>query len=157
MSALDFAPDVFRIGLNPYGIASTRQVCLRRLERRNPAPLGLAVWVFAARGEHTGAAGVLELAVRALLKDVADADVESICARLHRPDHYAILMHGISWGDLDGALNCAKRFRFKTIRMHLTSILSGARAAQPDWRALFEESSAALVQALVATGRRTHG
>jgi sugar phosphate isomerase/epimerase len=137
----------FRIGLNPYGIAYSVGL-FAPPERRNPAPLGLRGFLDLA--ESIDAAGV-ELPC-ALLKGVADAEVDAVCARLHRQERYAILMHGISWGDLDGALNCARRFRFKTIRMHLTAILSGARAAVRHWPELFAANSAALVRFAAQAG-----
>ena len=139
---LAFAPQSFRIGLNPYGIAYSVGL-FSTPERRNPQPLGLSGFLDLA--DKIGACGV-ELPC-ALLKDVPDSEVERAKARLHAPNHYAIMMHGIPWGDLDGALACARRFDFTTVRMHLTSILCGARsklAAQ--WPVLYKESVAALVQ-----------
>ena len=108
---LNFAPEAFHVekSLNrPCRIAYSVGL-FAPPERRNPAPLGLDGFLLLA--EKIGAAGV-ELPC-ALLKDVPDSEVDSICARLHRPGHYAILMHGIPWGDLEGALKCARRFRIQ--------------------------------------------
>ena len=142
MSALAFAPNSFRIGLNPYGIAYSVGL-FSPPERRNPAPLGLRGFLDLA--DKIGACGV-ELPC-ALLKDVPDSEIEAVKARLHSDGRYAILMHGIPWGDLDGALNCAQRFGFKTVRTHLTAILSGARSKLGGkWPILFEESVTALAR-----------
>lgn len=116
---------MLKIGLNPYGIAYSAGLFAAGTPRENPRPLGLNGFLDLA--DLIGASGV-ELPI-ALLKGVAESDTARLRERLHASGRYAILMHGISWGDPDSALLFARRFGFKTIRMHLTSVLCGARAA----------------------------
>jgi sugar phosphate isomerase/epimerase len=115
---------MFRVGLNPYGIAYSVGLFGAESPRPNPHPLGLNGFLDLA--DSIGAAGV-EIPV-ALLKSVSDADVNRVCAHLHEKGKYAILMHGISWGDLDGSLAVAARFGFPIVRLHMTSVLCGDRA-----------------------------
>ena len=121
---------MFRVGLNPYGIAYSVGLFGADSTRPNPHPLGLNGFLDLA--DSIGAAGV-EIPV-ALLKSVSDADVNRVCARLHEKGKYAILMHGISWSDLDGSLAVAERFGFPLIRLHMTAILCGDRSKLgADW------------------------
>src|ERR1043165_3244029 len=115
---------MFRIGLNPYGIAYSVGLFGAGRPRANPKPLGLNGFLKVV--EKFGLAGV-EIPV-SLLKDVQGAEADRIRERIHAGNRYAILMHGIPWGDLDGSLDIAKRFQFPIVRLHLTAVLCGARS-----------------------------
>lgn len=132
---------MLRVGLNPYGIAYSVGLFGADSPRPNPKPLGLDG--FLGLAESIGAAGV-EIPV-ALLKNVQDADVNRVCERLHAKGKYAILMHGISWGDLDGSLVVAERFGFPIVRLHMTGILCGDRAKLgAEWPRLIADARAQL-------------
>jgi len=131
----------FRVGLNPYGIAFSVGLFGAGTPRANPNPLGLCGFLDLA--ESIGAAGV-EIPV-ALLKDVRTEETGRIKALLHENDNYAILMHGIPWGDLPGSLDVARRFEFKTVRLHLTSVLCGDRAKLgAEWPRIIADARAQL-------------
>lgn len=133
---------MLQIGLNPYGIAYSVGLLGAGTPCENPRPLGLDGFLNLA--DLIDAAGV-ELPI-ALLKDVPQSELKNLKARLHQNGRYAILMHGISWGEMDRAFEYAGRFGFKTIRMHLTSVLCGARGTLGEngdgWRRLFAEARA---------------
>ena len=133
---------MFKIGINPYGMAYSAGLFGAGTPRANPRAMGLKGFLDLA--DLIGAAGV-EVPI-ALLRDVAASDTERMRERLHSGGRYAILMHGISWGDPDSALKFARRFGLKTIRMHLTSVLCGARAALGEngggWHKLFNGARA---------------
>ncbi|MEI6232811.1 MAG: TIM barrel protein [Planctomycetota bacterium] len=132
---------MFLVGLNPYGIAFSVGLFGADSPRANPRPLGLNGFLDLA--ESVGAAGV-EIPV-ALLKDVSDAEVNRVCARLHEKGKYAILMHGISWPDLNGSLAVAERFGFPIIRLHMTGILCGDRSKLgAEWPRLIADARAQL-------------
>ncbi len=131
----------FRVGLNPYGIAYSAGLFGAGTPRANPHPLGLSGFLDLA--ESIGAAGV-EIPV-ALLNDVRSEDTGRVRARLHENGNYAILMHGIPWGDLDGSLDVAKRFGFSIVRLHLTSVLCGDRAKLgAEWPRIISDARALL-------------
>lgn len=115
---------MFRVGLNPYGIAYSVGLFGKDTDRPNPRPLGLNGFLDLA--DSIGAQGI-ELPIE-LLKDVLDSETQRVRERIHANGRYAILMHGIPWGYIDTALLYARRFGFTTIRMHLTAILEGARS-----------------------------
>src|SRR5882724_2531596 len=106
---------MFRVGLNPYGIAYWVGLFAAGTPRANPKPLGLNGFLDLV--EKLGLAGV-EIPV-AMLKDLAPEEAHLAWERIHANGKYAILMHGIPWGDLDGSLEVAKRFAFGTVRLHL--------------------------------------
>jgi len=131
----------FRVGLNPYGVAYSVGLFGADTPRANPHPLGLNGFFDLA--DSIGAEGV-EIPVF-LLNDVPASAVDAVRARLHDAGNYAILMHGVSWPNLDGALTVAQRFSFPIIRLHLTSILCGDRAKRGvDWPRLYADSVAQL-------------
>src|SRR5438309_9930425 len=114
---------MLRVGLNPYGIAYWVGLLAAGTPRANPNPLGLNGFLDLV--EKLELAGV-EIPV-ALLKDLSGASAERVRERRHANGKYAIVMHGIPAGDLDGSLEVAKRFEFRTVRLHLTAVLCGAR------------------------------
>ena len=132
---------MLRVGLNPYGIAYSVGLFGADSPRANPHPLGLNGFLDLA--DSIGAVGV-EIPVF-LLKNVSDADVDRVCARLHANGKYAILMHGIPWGDLDGSLRVAERFGFPLVRLHLTALLCGDRAKfGTEWTRIMGDARAQL-------------
>lgn len=132
---------MFRVGLNPYGIAYSVGLFGAGTARANPKPLGLNGFLDLVA--KLGLAGV-EIPV-ALLKDVSGAEIERVRARIHADGKYAILMHGIPWADLDGSLDVARRFGFPIVRLHLTAVLCGARGELGDeWPRVIGEARAQL-------------
>ncbi|HLX60149.1 MAG TPA: sugar phosphate isomerase/epimerase [Planctomycetota bacterium] len=132
---------MLRVGLNPYGIAYWVGLFAAGTPRANPNPLGLNGFLDLV--EKLELAGV-EIPV-ALLKNLSPEESHRAWERIHSNGKYAILMHGIPWGDLDGSLEVAKLFGFSVVRQHLTSVLCGARAELgDDWPRLFADARAKL-------------
>jgi sugar phosphate isomerase/epimerase len=131
---------MLRIGLNPYGLAYSIGLQGRGTPRANPAPLSVDGFVALARRLD---AACIELDGRwlAALPDselsrigceIADAGMTPLCSDwlLHQPGE-----------TLGRALHYTAALGAPLLRLHLTPVLEGARAAQgPRWQTLLDHA-----------------
>jgi sugar phosphate isomerase/epimerase len=130
------------VGLNPYGLAYTVGLQGLGTPRANPQPIGLEGFIRIAR--EIGAASI-ELDWRWLFA-MDDAELRALGERLadlprivsywlqHEPDE-----------TLDRAIACASAIGARTLRMHLTPVLEGGRAALgPQWLEMMAHARAVI-------------
>lgn len=119
-----------RTGLNPYGLTYTLGLQGRGTPRANPRASGIEGFLSLAA----------ELDARAVeLWDgwLAAADLGALRARLEARDMLPIVSSGLHNGDMDACIRYAKALGADRIRVALTPILCGDRAAAGrDWYAL---------------------
>lgn len=120
---------MLRVGLNPYGIAYSVGLHGKGTPRANPNPLGLAGYLGLA--EEMGAQA-LELPV-GLLADLSPADLNRLRERLEAGAMTPVLSQPSPVAGIDVSLRLAPALGARVIRMNLTSVLCGDRAA-PDCR-----------------------
>lgn len=133
-----------RIGLNPYGIAYTVGLQGTGTPRANPRPIGLTGFIGLAR--EIGAQ-VVELDWR-WLTPLQDSDLRKLRDELAgaTPICSAWLLHepGETFAD---AFRGAVAIGAKTVRVHLTPVVEGARAALGDrWTAMVEHARSTLLR-----------
>lgn len=145
---------MLRVGLNPYGIAFTIGLQGRGTPRANPNPLGLAGYLDLA--DEIGAA-TIEIPT-ALLTPLTGAELRALRERLDRRDVTVVLSQGLGSAHIDAAtggvasaLSLAPQLGIRLMRMSLTSVLCGDRAA-PDCR--WTETVAHVRRALGDAARR---
>ncbi|HWA20374.1 MAG TPA: TIM barrel protein [Devosia sp.] len=120
-------------GLNPYGLAYTFGMQGKDTPRRNPKPKGLDDFI-ALTAELGGKA--IEL-WDGWLKLMEDVDLAALRHRLDVLGWKRVLSSGLQHGDLDLLLRCARALDAQFIRLALTPILCGDRAAAgPRWEEL---------------------
>ena len=131
---------MFRIGLNPYGLAYSIGLQGRGTPRANAAPLSVDAFLALA---HRLEAACVELDGRWLTpladgelarirRRISDAGMTPLCSDwlLHQPGE-----------TLDRALHNTAAIGARLLRLHLTPVLEGARAAQgPRWPALLDHA-----------------
>lgn len=116
---------MFRIGLNPYGLAYTVGLHGAGTPRANPRPIGLAGFVALAR--QIGARCV-ELDWR-WLTPLGDADLGRLRGDLAGMTPVCSFWLSHQPGEtLTDAIRCATALGSTLIRLHLTPVLEGARA-----------------------------
>lgn len=119
-----------RSGLNPYGLTYHLGLQGRGTPRANPSPVGLEG--FLALVEEFGG-HVVELWDGWL----AETDLSALRARLETSDITPVVSSGLQNGDPDALIRYAKTLGAKYIRVALTPILCGDRAAAgPRWHEL---------------------
>ena len=118
---------MLRIGLNPYGIAYSVGLHGKGTPRANPRPLGLDGYV--ALAEEIGAA-VLELPT-VLLAALDEGGLVRLRERLAERGVTPVLSQGPPTRGFSDSLRCAAALGADVVRMSLTSVLCGDRAA-PD-------------------------
>jgi sugar phosphate isomerase/epimerase len=127
---------MFRVGLNPYGLTYTLGLQGAGTPRANPRPHGLEGLLAAA--ERIGAACV-EFDDRWLLPMRADG-LARLADRVAALGMTPICSHGLSQepGEtLEASIRCAAALGGALLRLHVTPVLEGARAAWgPTWDAL---------------------
>lgn len=133
-----------RTGLNPYGISYHLGLHAAGTPRANPNPAGLEG--FLALTEETGGR-VIELADR-WLRDLDDAGLAALRARLERSDIVPVISSGLHNGDVDACIRYAKALGTDRMRFALTPILCGDRAAAGErWTALVRSTHEKLAAA----------
>jgi sugar phosphate isomerase/epimerase len=134
------------IGLNPYGLTFTLGLQGAGTRRANPRPGGLSGFIAIARQIH---AEVLELH-DAWLLPMSDADLRDLGARLADLGMTPICSHGLAHTPsetLDESIRCARLVGSSCLRLHLTPVLEGARAARGDgWPALVTHARTTLAR-----------
>src|SRR6266545_464046 len=125
---------MLQVGLNPYGLAFTVGLQGLGTPRVNPEPIGLEGFIAIAREIN---ARCIELDWRWLftmrdeeLRALGDrlSDVPRICSYWLQQEPRETLQH---------AIRCASGIGARTLRMHLTPVLEGGRAALgPRWTAM---------------------
>jgi sugar phosphate isomerase/epimerase len=129
---------MLQVGLNPYGLAYTVGLQGLGTPRANPQPIGLEGFIGIAR--EIGAR-CIELDWRWLFP-MSEADLRALADRL--PDVPRICSYWLQQerGEtLEHAIRCTSVIGARTLRMHLTPVLEGARAALgPRWTELFSHA-----------------
>ena len=134
---------MFQIGLNPYGLAYTVGLQAVGTARANPDPIGLAGFVALA---HKSGVRVIELdwrwltpmtagELQQLRRDLAGAVPIVSAWLLHEPGE-----------TLATVFDCAAALGASTVRLHLTPVVEGGRAALGDrWHAMVEHARRTLL------------
>jgi sugar phosphate isomerase/epimerase len=114
-----------RTGLNPYGLTYYLGMQGRGTPRHNPNGVGLEGFI-----KLTEEAGgkVIELN-DVWLKELGDAGLAVLRARLEKMDITPVVSSGLHHGDVDACIGYAKALGAANIRFALTPILRGERAA----------------------------
>lgn len=120
---------MLRVGLNPYGISYSVGLQGQGTPRANPRPLGLAGYLDLA--EEIGARTV-ELPTK-LLEPLDEAAFGRLRERLRAREMAVVLSQGSPTDGVDASLAHAPALGASVIRMSLTRVLCGDRAA-PDCR-----------------------
>ncbi len=145
---------MLHVGLNPYGLTYTVGLQGAGTPRANPHPTGLDGLIALARDVG---ARCLEIDSRWLLP-LADADLAALRARLATAGVPLICSHGLTHepGEtLDAALDCTAGIGASLLRLHLTPVLEGARAAWgARWDAMVAHARATLRQAAAPAAAR---
>ncbi len=134
---------MLKVGLNPYGLT-----CAIGIQGANPKPLGLRGFVALAKelgskcielhNGHLDSLGLDELSH--LGSELSAAGLEPIVSS--SIDH------------LDTAFRAAAPLGARTIRVGLSPVLCGARAARPDWPQVVEHARSTLVSAAPTAARQ---
>ena len=126
-----------RMGLNPYGISYHLGLHAAGTPRANPNPAGLEGFLDLAEG---AGARAIELADRWL--GALDASgLQALAARLRDNDIVPVVSSGLHRGDIDACILYATALGADRIRVALTPILCGDRAADAArWHALVAET-----------------
>jgi sugar phosphate isomerase/epimerase len=114
-----------RFGLNPYGLTYYLGLQGRGTPRANPKPAGLEGFV--ALTEEVGGR-VIELA-DSWLKELDEGRLQALRARLEKSDITPVVSSGLHHGDVDACLRYAHALGATYVRLALTPILRGERAA----------------------------
>ena len=117
-----------RVGLNPYGASYTVGLLRPASGRTAPAPLGL--WGFVELARTTGAR-CIELDGR-WLTALTDADVARLGESLKQSGMTIVCSDWLvqrPGETLEVAIRCARALGASLLRLHLTPVLEGARAA----------------------------
>ena len=125
---------MLRVGLNPYGLTYYLGRQGRGTARANPARRGLdefidLAWSLGAR--------TVELA-EDWLADMDGAELSALGARLAALRMMPVLSSGLQRAEIDRCTRLATGIGARLIRLSLTSVLCGDRAATPDWPRLVE-------------------
>lgn len=112
-------------GLNPYGLTYYLGLQGMGTPRHNPDGKGLEGFI--ALTEELGGKAI-EL-WEGWLKDMSDAELATLKTRLDTLGWKRVLSSGLLQGDLDFLIRCAKALDATYIRLALTPILCGDRAA----------------------------
>lgn len=133
-----------RVGLNPYGLTWTLGLQGRGTPRANPAGSGLEG--FLAIAEALGAR-VVEI-FDPWLQEMSDEDILRLRDRLAEKDMTPVASAGLNMmGPMEAAFRSARLLDAKVIRLGLTPVLCGDRAAQGEnWGRLAETITAALAE-----------
>jgi sugar phosphate isomerase/epimerase len=113
------------MGLNPYGLTYHLGLQARGTARANPAPAGLEGFIAIAT----------EIGARAIelwegwLKEMGEAGLASLRARLEALDMEPVVSSGLQQIDIDAAVGYARALGARYIRVALTPILCGDRNA----------------------------
>lgn len=122
-----------RTGLNPYGLTYHLGLQGRGTPRANPQPAGLGG--FLALVDELGARSV-EL-WDGWLAELDSAGIEALRDRLRAADVEPVISSGLQHGDIDACIRYARGLGSRYIRVALTPILCGDRAAAgPRWHEL---------------------
>jgi sugar phosphate isomerase/epimerase len=117
---------MLQVGLNPYGLAYTVGLQGLGTPRANPAPIGLEGFIGVAR--QIGAR-CIELDWRWLFP-MRDAELRALADRLSDvPRICSYWLQQEPGETLQQAIRCASGIGARTLRMHLTPVLEGGRAA----------------------------
>ncbi|MDB5540979.1 MAG: xylose isomerase [Devosia sp.] len=120
-------------GLNPYGLTYYLGLQGAGTPRHNPNGAGLEGFIKLT--EELGGKAI-EL-WEGWLKDMSDADLAALKQRLDTLGWKRVLSSGLQHGDIDLLLRCARVLDAQFIRLALTPILCGDRAAAgPRWHEL---------------------
>ncbi|MEO6301279.1 MAG: sugar phosphate isomerase/epimerase family protein [Paracoccaceae bacterium] len=111
-------------GLNPYGLTYHLGLQGMGTPRHNPRATGLDGFI--ALGIELGAK-VLEL-WEGWLKNMSDADLTQLSARLDDLSMSRVVSSGLQMGDMALCVRAAKALKARYIRFHLSPILCGDRA-----------------------------
>lgn len=132
----------FRVGLNPYGLTYTLGLQGQDTPRANPGAGGLEGFI--AIATEIGAK-VLEI-YEPWLARMNDSELQSLRSRLADLDMTPVISAGLTMpSPIDSAFRSAEALGAKVIRLGLTPVLEGARAAQGEcWPVMVDEVRAAL-------------
>lgn len=127
---------VLEIGLNPYGVAFTVGLQAAGTERANPQPAGLDGFIGMAGGIN---ARCIELDWRWLTPRSTE-EIVRLRDRLQGMTRVCSFWLQQREGEtLEDAVRCAKALGAALVRLHLTPVLEGARAAcGPRWRGMVD-------------------
>jgi sugar phosphate isomerase/epimerase len=120
---------IFRIGLNPYGLTYTVGLQGWGTPRANPRAIGVEGFIDIARGIG---ARCLELDSRWLLA-LDDSALAALRDRIAPLDCAVVYSQGLTGGPgetLAGAVRVSRAIGGELIRLHLSPVLEGARAAR---------------------------
>lgn len=135
---------MLEIGLNPYGLTYVLGLQGRGTPRANPEGGGLDGFIQIA--EELGAK-TLEI-FEPWLAELDDAGLARLSDRLASLGMTPVVSGGLMMGPVDRAIRIAGRLGAKTIRLGLTTVLCGDRAALgPEWPALAGQVRHALREA----------
>jgi sugar phosphate isomerase/epimerase len=126
---------MLQVGLNPYGLAYTVGLQGLGTPRANPQPIGLDGFIRIAREIE---ARCIELDWRWLFP-MTDAELHALGDRLADvPRICSYWLQQQPGETLGEAIRCASAVGARTLRMHLTPVLEGGRAALgPRWAEMF--------------------
>jgi sugar phosphate isomerase/epimerase len=126
------------IGLNPYGLAYTVGLQGLGTPRANPHPIGLEGFIRTAREIN---ARCIELDWRWLFS-MTDGELRALRERLSDvPRIVSYWLKQEPGETLDRAIECATGLGARVLRMHLTPVLEGGRAAMgARWPTLFQHA-----------------
>ena len=130
---------MLQVGLNPYGLAYTVGLQGLGTPRANPQPIGLDGFIRIAREIE---ARCIELDWRWLFP-MTDAELHALGDRLADvPRICSYWLQQQPGETLGEAIRCASAVGARTLRMHLTPVLEGGRAALgPRWAEMFGHAS----------------
>jgi sugar phosphate isomerase/epimerase len=135
---------MLEIGLNPYGLTYVLGLQGRGTPRANPNGSGLEGFI-AIAGEL--GAKTLEI-FEPWLAEMDDAALSKLRDRLAALGMTPVVSGGLMMGPVDRAIRIAGALGAKTIRLGLTTVLCGDRAALgPEWPALYGQVRHALHEA----------
>jgi sugar phosphate isomerase/epimerase len=129
---------MLQVGLNPYGLAYTVGLQGLGTPRVNPEPIGLEGFIRIVREID---ARCIELDWRWLFP-MTDAELRALGERLAElPRICSYWLQQQPGETLDEAIRCASGVGARTLRLHLTPVLEGGRAALgPRWAAMFDHA-----------------
>ena len=133
---------MLQVGLNPYGLAYTVGLQGLGTPRANPHPVGLEGFIAIAREID---AACIELDWRWLFP-MSDAELRALGRRLADvPRICSYWLQQEPGESLEQAIRCAAGIGARTLRLHLTPVLEGGRAALgPRWVQMFDHARAAV-------------
>jgi sugar phosphate isomerase/epimerase len=137
---------MFRIGLNPYGLTYTAGLQGAGTPRVNPQPVGIAGFITVASEigvrhielDHRWLTPMRDSELAALGRQLADLGMTPTCSFWLAQQAGETLADGI---------RCARALRAQTLRLHLTPVIEGARAAWgAQWPAMVAHARATLAR-----------